>query len=134
MEEENNGNTCQVDELRQFELDADFEDVAVVDDGSDNLVVIGEEVVIESFGVWIAAAGRLGQEAETPAAQGRQRQRPGRRARQTAAAITSSPLSVGHRCQNGRRADRMNRGNDFQFSGRNWQDFSLLFFRVQLGR
>lgn len=94
-------NTCQVDELRQFELDADFEDVAVVDDGSDNLVVIGEQVVIESFGVWIAAAGRLDQEAETPAAaHGRQHQGPGSgRARQSASApITwSSFLSVGHR-------------------------------------
>ena len=107
--DENKRNTCQVDELRQFELDADFEDVAVVDDGSDNLVVIGEEVVIESFGVWIAAAGRLNQEAETPAAAQR-RQHHGRRrlsgcARQTTsttaitttAAITfTSFLSVSH--------------------------------------
>lgn len=34
--------TYQIDELREFELNTDGEDVAVVDNRSDDLVVIGE--------------------------------------------------------------------------------------------
>lgn len=75
--------------MRQFELDADGENVAVIDDGSDNLVVIGEQVVVESFGVWIAAAGRLDHKIPTA-------QQHCRRTRQPTAAIIFTSLPVSH--------------------------------------
>jgi hypothetical protein len=59
--------TYQIDELREFELNTDGEDVAVVDNRSNDLVVIGEQVVVEALGVWIATTGQLDQQCK-PAA------------------------------------------------------------------
>ncbi|GBP52872.1 hypothetical protein EVAR_39036_1 [Eumeta japonica] len=46
--------TYYVDELAEFELDADPEHVGRVDDGPHQLVVVAEEVVIEALGVGVA--------------------------------------------------------------------------------
>ena len=59
--------TYQIDELREFELDADGEDVAVVDNWSHDLIVVGEQVVVEALGVRIATAGQLDDQCQ-PAA------------------------------------------------------------------
>jgi len=59
--------TYQIDELREFELDADGEDVAVVDNWSNDLIVVGEQVVVEALGVRIATAGQLHEQCQ-PAA------------------------------------------------------------------
>lgn len=48
-----------VDELGKFELDADPEDVRRVDHRPDQLVVVGQEIVVETLGVWVAAHGAV---------------------------------------------------------------------------
>lgn len=55
--------THDVDELTEFELDADSKHVGRVDDGSDQLVVVAKEVVIEALGVGVAGGGDARQPA-----------------------------------------------------------------------
>lgn len=57
--------TYDIDELAELELDADAEHVGRVDDGAHQLVVVGQQVVVEALGVGVAggdgaheAAGR----------------------------------------------------------------------------
>lgn len=50
-------NTYDVDELTEFEFDADSEHVGGVDDGPDEFVVVGEEIVVEALGVGVAGGG-----------------------------------------------------------------------------
>lgn len=48
-----NGRTHQIDELRKVEAKTDSDHLAVVAHGSDEPIVVGEEVVVESFGIGI---------------------------------------------------------------------------------
>lgn len=50
-------NTYDVDELTEFEFDADSQYVGGVDDRSHELVVVGQEVIVESLGVGVAGGG-----------------------------------------------------------------------------
>ncbi len=52
--------TYHVDELRQLELDPDRESVCGVDDRAHQLVVVGEEVVVEALGIGVASVERRG--------------------------------------------------------------------------
>lgn len=63
-ERERGGMTYQIDELGEFELDADREDVRIVHHGPDDLVVIGEEVVVEPLRVRIPSARRMHHHSE----------------------------------------------------------------------
>lgn len=51
------GDTYDIDELAEFEFDADAEHVGGVDDGPHELVVVGEQVVVEPLGVGVAGGG-----------------------------------------------------------------------------
>lgn len=62
--------THHVDELRQLELDADPEDIRGVDDRSHQLVVVGEQVVVETLGVRVAGHGAVhDQRGQQPSAE-----------------------------------------------------------------
>ena len=52
-------NTHHVNQLRQFEFELDGDGVRDVHDGSDQLVVGGQQVVKQPLGVGVAAAGAL---------------------------------------------------------------------------
>lgn len=54
--------TYDIDELAQLELDADAQHVGGVDDGAHQLVVVGQQVVVQPLGVGVA-----GQRAAQPA-------------------------------------------------------------------
>ena len=69
-------NIYQIDELREFEFDADHEHVRIVDDGPHHFVVVGQQVVVEAFGVRIAAAAA---HRRRPTQNGQQRQQSGQR-------------------------------------------------------
>lgn len=49
--------TYDVDELTEFEFDADSEHVGGVDDGAHELVIVGEQVIVETLGVGVAGGG-----------------------------------------------------------------------------
>lgn len=55
--------TYDIDELTQFEFDADAQHVGGVDDRPHQLVVVGEEVVVEALGVGVAGGGGAEQAA-----------------------------------------------------------------------
>lgn len=48
--------TYQVDELGESELHPDGDLVGVILDGSDEAIVGGEEIIVESLGVWVGMA------------------------------------------------------------------------------
>lgn len=45
--------TYDVDELRQFQAEFDGEPVGIVTNRSDEAVVVGEEILVEPFGVLV---------------------------------------------------------------------------------
>lgn len=57
MATEDEYDTYDVDELTEFEFDADPKHVGGVDDGSDKFVVVGEEVIVEPLGVGVPGGG-----------------------------------------------------------------------------
>lgn len=50
-------NTYDIDELTQLQFDADAQNIGGVDNGSDQFVVVGEQIVVESLGVGVAGGG-----------------------------------------------------------------------------
>lgn len=57
LKTEDGSNTYDVDQLTEFEFDADSQHVGGVDDGPHELVVVGEEVIVEALGVGVAGGG-----------------------------------------------------------------------------
>lgn len=55
--------TYDVDELTEFEFDANAQHVGGVDDRPDQFVVVGEEVIVEPLGIGVAGGGGAEQAA-----------------------------------------------------------------------
>ena len=56
-------NIYHVNQLREFELDFDGEGVTDVGNGPHELVVVGQQVVVEALGVGVRRRGRCKQRA-----------------------------------------------------------------------